>query len=149
VWNTTTDELEVYNGTAWVGQHHSISFVPTWSNLLVGAGSNVGSYQVVGDRCRGEAKLAFGAGYALNASGVLLTPPVTPRAPIVDNMPVGQAMYLDTGTGWISGWVMLNAAGMLELRTHGSPYAGSVNGTGTPVTFAVGDQIAVSFEYWV
>lgn len=125
----------------------SVSWTPVWENVIIGAGTNFGEYQHEGGRCRGEAKFKLGAGYALNANPVRLTPPVTPRATVQDNVPVGTVVILDNGTGWINGLLMMTSAGMLEIRANGSPYSGPMNGTGSPIAFGVDDQVAVYFDY--
>lgn len=135
----------------------STSFVPNWENLIVGSpgangsGSNTGLYSVAAGRCRGEARTQLGAGYALSDLNVRLIPPVAPAPPILADTPVGQVVVLNSGTGWVAGWLMMTTTGRLELRTDGNPYSGFVTGAngGAPFPLAVDDVISVSFDYRV
>lgn len=136
-----------WSGSTWL-PNLMTSWTPSWENLSIGSGgSNWGEYGYTDGRCRGEAKVILGTtGFGFSANPVRLTPPITPRSTVQDNVPVGQVTILDNGTGWAAGWLMMTNLGMLELRTYGSPLSNGVNGS-NPINFAASDQIVVRFDY--
>lgn len=125
------------------------TFTPSWTNLIVGSGTNTGWYQIIGNTCSGEVRMTFGAGFALNASGVELGPPVA-IASGTGGAPAGQVIYIDAGTGFYTGRLMVSTSGSNNLLVgydNGSPPTFGNAKAGSPFGLTSGDSILINFSY--
>ena len=86
-------------GLAWRGW---TTFSGTWSNITVGNGTAVARYQIVGKTCNYEYLLTLGSTTTIG-SVPILTLPATQKTP---GGIVGMALFNDTGTVQILGWIL-------------------------------------------
>lgn len=132
-------------GSTWVWQ----SWAPTTANLSGGT-LNYAKYTQIGKTVHFRFK------YTLASAGVsgalTITIPITANSDLTgDNIPVGTATMLDTGTQGYFGYVILNSTTVMEVRPVGTggsyaTFATAVSST-IPHTWASGDQIIVSGSY--
>jgi hypothetical protein len=115
------------------------SFVPSWTNLTVGAGgTNEGAYYQVGKLVVIRVKVILGTSPSVGAA--VLTLPVAKNAAIPAVTPIGWTSLTDTGTAGFYG--LIDSSGALRLPLANSTYFGfdSVSAT-KPHTWAATDVI--------
>lgn len=132
-------------GGAWA------TWVPSWTNVTVGDGTQVARYHVVGETTDFSLQLTFGSTTAITGTPTL-APPVAAFAN-ASNLPIGQLFLFDTSTGTSNqGQIWLNSSEQISFNrnitaTGANPVqvVSSNNiAAAQPWTWAVGDQIAFS-----
>lgn len=126
-------------GDAWT------SFTPSWTNLTVGSGTNVGAYKLIGKTVVGYISFTYGSGSSVGAVSVAL--PVTPATNVAGgSFPVGFVVFEDSGTGYFSG--ILIAAGEVRVMKSDATYTSLASISSTiPMTWTTGDKIRINFCY--
>lgn len=144
IFETDTNKRYVYDGTSWNldGGSGWVTFTPSWTNLTVGNGTNVGRYRYADGGVYVAAQVGFGSTTSISGS-VSLTIPNSETAQ-VDPQGMGWAIYLDSGTRWYLGgcWSISTATRLDFLHNEGGN-AGLVNAT-NPFTWATGDILAAN-----
>jgi hypothetical protein len=137
----TTSELNLTDGLgdAWT------AFTPSWTNLTVGSGTNVGAYKRIGKLVIGWIKFIYGAGSSMGAASVAL--PVSLASGFAGMaMPIGTIIINDYGTGFFCGSLL--ATGSLYVRTSNATYVGhSSLASNEPMTWQTTDELFINFMY--
>ncbi len=139
-WNSDSDELWFYDGTAWIAKMSVwTSFTPSWTNLTLGAGnSQSAEYRYInGDlRVRGVTTLGTAPTVGTNPS---FTVPNSETARATGGGNQGSAYFVDDSTGDLDcGICLLDASGS-EIRFVTAD-GGALSAT-VPFTWASSDTI--------
>jgi len=138
---STSTELNALDGQvgAWT------AFTPSWTNLTVGSGTNVGAYCQIGKIVHFRVKFTYGAGSAVGSSPYFALP-VTAK---VANGVNFTTWYLDANVGYYQGFADISAANMvLHALVASGTYLGSTACTATvPFTWTSTDFIQISGTY--
>lgn len=147
IFNLTTKQIEVYNGSGWSRVLRlAASYTPTWNNFTVGPSVVDTMYQVDGRFCEGTVDVTLVSGWAMG-SDVAMSLPITPSAP-AEGRPIGEAIYTNSGTGYFQGRLMMSASGTARLMWVPGTFLAGVNNT-SPFSWKTTDKISVQFKYAV
>jgi hypothetical protein len=144
-YDRTEEELQIGDGTnslftrmgAWK------SFTPSWTNLTVGNGTNVGSYAIHGKTCVFRTTLTFGSTTSISGA-VSYTLPVT-AATYSDISWIGNVRLKSAGGGFLG---LINSSGSIVVLNAASTYLATNNLSSTvPATWTTGDTIVVTAVY--
>lgn len=122
-------------GVAWT------SFVPSWTNLTVGAGTNVGAYCQIGKTVHFWVKFILKSGSAVGAAEVKLTLPVTRASGYAGGEFIGLTKYLDAGTATFGG--LIEVGGTLMVSASPMAYVA----TASPMTWTTNDTLLITGTY--
>lgn len=145
-YETDTDKLWAYNGTAWVEMGRTgawTDYTPTNTNITVGNGTEVARWTRDGRRIYVQYRLTLGTTTAF-AGSLRVGLPVA----AVSGLHLGSAWYSDTGTRVFSGTCTAGTSDStsVDLWHTESGNAGQVNGT-NPHSWAATDHILVAIVY--
>lgn len=144
-YQTDTAITYRYSGSAWVPWLSArTSFTPTWTNLTVGTGTNLGIYYISGGMCHVEVATTLGAGFSVGAAR--LTLPLTASF-LANNLPVGRIAYVDNGVGTFRGDLFAFSSTQVDLRYPGGALFWSAISSATPFTWASTDSLLAQFSY--
>lgn len=115
------------------------SFVPSWTNLTPGSGTNEGAYCQIGKVVHFRVRFIFGSGSAVGTAP-RLTLPVSISAAQAGY--IGVCMVVDSGTASYGGYIYSNGDVMYDNGTNmGYPSAT------TPMTWTTNDFLTISGTY--
>lgn len=128
----------------------ALTYVPAWTSTgvapAIGNGTLSGRYVVIGKNITGTIALTAGTTTTFGSGTYFWSLPVTSSASIAVGTPVGNVQIFDTSaSARYSHLAITNTTTTLFGISQAAP-AGTITNT-TPVTFATGDQILVSFGY--
>jgi hypothetical protein len=132
-----------YDGAEWVPFSTPwTSYTPTWSNLTVGNGTQVGRYRYVNGSISFRGSLTFGTTTSVTGSftGVI---PNSETADAIES--VGTISVSDTGTANYVGVGYCNGTTGWTCRFNGSGNSGLMNAT-NPMTWTTSDVIRWQFN---
>lgn len=136
-YQTDTDRLEIYDGSAWqtgAALGAWTTWVPTLTNLTLGNGTVTAKYQQVGKRIDYRFKFKLGSTSAVGTSP-MFTLPVAPHSDYVSvEDRLGTAILLDNGVTLYDGVVRFSGGSTVEISALG---AGGATVILTPVTATV------------
>jgi hypothetical protein len=117
------------------------SFVPSWTNLTVGNGVNIGHYISYGKTCFFKASFTFGSSSSISGSVIMAFP--LPLASYASNTTVGLVRFIDASPfAAING--IINSNGVLRVQDSSGSYLADVPISATaPITFTTGDIINI------
>lgn len=122
------------------------SWNPVWTNFTLGTSSIIARYEIVGSRCIGDLRVKMASGFSfVAASGVVMSLPVPPESPM-DGRPVGTATYIDSGTGYYPGRLLMDSSGSVRLTYQPASFMSSIDDN-EPHVWAVDDEILLEFNY--
>lgn len=148
IFNTTTKQIEIYNGSGWARVLRlAAQYTPVWANFTPGPSVVDTLYQVVGRFCEGTVDVTLVAGWSMG-SGVTMTLPVTASAPALGR-PIGEAIYVSAGVGTYKGRLMMSASGTAQLMWEPNQTFLSDVKAAEPFTWKNGDKISLQFKYAV
>lgn len=146
VFNTTTKQIEIYNGAGWARVLRlPFQYTPTWTNFTPGPSVVDTLYQTVGRFCEGTVDVTLAAGWSMG-SNVEMSLPVAPFAP-ASGRPIGTAIYTDSGSGFHKGRLMMSGSGTALLMwepTSGTFLSGVK--AAEPFAWATGDKLSIEFR---
>lgn len=116
------------------------SFVPSWTNLTPGTGTNTGTYCQIGKTVHFRTKFIFGAGSAVGAAEVKLTLPVTP---VTTDGFIGDLYLIDAGTATHFGKIQYTGTLMYSSASSVMSYVA----TAAPFTWTTNDSICITGFY--
>lgn len=155
-WTTANGGLLTHGDVCWVGSASFVywgsqwdpttptAFTPTYSGITIGASTHASFWWRDGGTIQVESALVLGTGW--NISGpVRMSPPVAFTSPA--DTPLGDAFYVDAGTGYAEGRVFRSSALIaFQFRVAGAALLSEITNT-VPFAFTVGDAIRSRFEY--
>jgi hypothetical protein len=125
------------------------TFAGTWTNITIGNGTVVARYQIVGKTCNYEYSLTLGSTTSIG-SVPFITLPATPKT--IGGV-VGMAIFNDTGSSQLLGWVInLSGANAYPASVGvGGTYAlnGGYLTSSAPFTWTTNDSIIFRGSYEV
>jgi hypothetical protein len=160
IYETDTDRYKTYSGTAWEDGFKSgawISYTPAVNSFgagtdwALGNGTVVGKYQKVGRLVIGYATLLFGSTTTFGTKSLISSVPLTPNAPSLSNLPLGNTRSFDVSTGnAFTGHAELGSgtglAPVVQSTSLARTTAENVTST-VPFTWVNGDYILITFAY--
>lgn len=145
------NRLQVYDGSAWLNVDTKFTtFTPTWTNLTVGNGTQVGQYVQIGKFVYVEGQITLGSTSSVSTNPTLTYPITIASGSGSRPDPIPFFTYYgDTGTAAYYG---ISQAGGTGLILYGMNVAGTyptlVSVTATaPFTWTTNDVISYSFTY--
>jgi len=140
IYETDTDKLMLYNGTAWkvAGGGGWVSFTPSYTNLTVGNATNNGMYRYVPGGIRFKVQTTFGTTSAMGTNPTLTIPNSETSAS--DSVrSIGPAVFSDAGTRSYPGTCLCTAGTTTVSFVHTeSGNAGAPSAT-APFTWTTSD----------
>ena len=160
IYETDTDKVLVWNGTAWlylatpqtleIGA--SNSFTPSITNLTIGNGTRTGTYVQINKTVYFQAKITFGSTTTLTANADLTLPIAATGVTTFDKINVSGNFINNSPTEIIDvNHIMIGttAIRLLAIVTSGT-YALSADTSATvPFTWTTSDVITISGNYQV
>ena len=160
IYETDTDKVLVWNGTAWlylatpqtleIGA--SNSFTPSITNLTIGNGTRTGTYVQINKTVYFQAKITFGSTTTLTANADLTLPIAATGVTTFDKINVSGNFINNSPTEIIDvNHIMIGttAIRLLAVVTSGT-YALSADTSATvPFTWTTSDVITISGNYQV
>ena len=108
VYLEDTNSYYFYTGSAWKPLLTQwTAFTPTWTNLTVGNGTNVGRYRYVGDQLQVKVRFTFGSTSAVTG-GSSFALPNSETAANDGTRNIGHAWFLDATSTDAVGWASVN-----------------------------------------
>lgn len=140
VTNPKLNNSGVFNSSwAWT------SFVPAWTNLTVGAGTNTGRFTQIGKTVFYKTNFVFGAGSAMGTNPTLTLPVTASSTSMsVQDSIIGDCVILDAGTARFFGLIVYSSttAGLVQVTGTASTYAGpGAIASTTPMTWTTSDAL--------
>lgn len=160
IYETDTDKVLVYNGTAWlylstpqtleIGA--SVSFTPAFSSITIGNGTRTGTYVQVNKTVYFQAKVTFGSTTTL-AGNTDFTLPIAATGVTTFDIINLTGIFLDSSaTGiYVVNHIMIGttAVRLLTTLTNATYATGTDTAAAVPFTWATGDVISISGNYQV
>lgn len=151
IYETDTDKVLAYNGSAWFivkssgsSQQSWTAYTPTWTNLTVGNGTQNHSYYQDGPTVHVRGSLDFGSTTSISGT-VTLTLPVVPKSSVLF---VGMLRGQDASVSF------QRYIGSAEVNTAvwGTQMAPHFHGTGqmasnVPINWTTSDQLVYAVTY--
>ena len=140
--NLDADKVDGLHALGWT------AFTPTWTNVTVGNGTNVGSYMKIGDMTFVAARLLFGTTTAITGA-VQLTIPVNADTTF-SSLINGFCYMLDNGTAVFVGAIVLNSSTTMAFFALDDPSLVSIGAnvnTTVPFVWTTGDALNIWFSY--
>lgn len=121
------------------------TYTPTLTNLNYGAGSMSAKYSRIGDMVHVEIKIVLGAGFSVGAAYVSTPTSINASA----RHPLGQAVFRDGSASatYIGAVGIITTSAVQIWRIDSSVMRVYALGSTAPFTWAVGDEIQLSFSY--
>jgi hypothetical protein len=141
LYETDTDRLYIYDGTAWrtLGGSKWNSYTPTWTNLTVGNGTQSAIYRYIDGGIWVKGVLTFGT--TTSISGTVTQTIPNSETSKSTGFNVGACGILDSGTQNYAGMTHVTASSTSISFFHGETgNTGAVNAT-TPMTWTTSDQL--------
>lgn len=136
-----------FDGTNWqLWQQGKKSFTPSWTNFVPGTSSLTAFYWVVSGRLFAEVDLTLASGFTMSGSTPRIALPIAPAVALPEMRPLGQAFYLDNGSGRYFG-ELAALSGQAELLARGSSGFVIAVTNAAPFAWAIGDQMHLAFNY--
>ena len=136
-----------YNGTTWKLWHgQKKPFTPSWTNFTPGTSTVSAFYWVEAGRVYAEVDVLLAAGFTMSASTPRVALPVAPEVALPDMRPLGQAFYLDSGSGRYFG-ELAALSGEAELLARGASAFVAAVTNAVPFGWAVTDQMHLTLNY--
>jgi hypothetical protein len=133
---------EQINASGWT------SFTPSWTNLTVGSGTNVGRKAYAGKTTLLYVSFTFGSGSAVGTDPILTLPDTA--VALTASTTIAQVVLNDSGGSAYQGVgvVASTTAMLLRMLATGAAYLtqGQITAT-VPFTWATGDQILITGFY--
>ena len=150
IFETDTNKLMIYDGSAWrlAGGSGWTSFTPTWTNLTVGSGTNVGEYRYADGGMWVRGSFTYGSGSAVGTAPRLTLPASATMPSDVQLMPRGWGMLKDaTGNNNPSPIAHYDTTHVIfYVQTISNGYLALVDITASiPFTWATSDAITYQF----
>ncbi len=119
------------------------NFVPSWSSLTIGNGTNTGNFQLIGKTLYFKVRFTFGSSSSVSGNITLALPvSIGSYATIAI---IGTGSVLAGGQGYP---LFINKSGVIYGVTTGSTYGGYISSTTTiPVTWGSGYDMEISGFY--
>lgn len=146
----TPNSLVASSGTGWT----FTAFTPTWTNLTVGNGTNIGYYIQIGKMVFGYLQFTFGNISSINSSGAYFNAPIAANARNLTTrhwlvgqawLQVASANYLgqcDLNGNGVANTISVFAASGTQPAFNGAQIATSV-----PAVWATGNWLSCFFSY--
>jgi hypothetical protein len=148
IYETDTDRVLIWNNSAWVqSTGETVAYTPTWTNLTVGNGSNVGTYQLINKFVHVEGKLIFGSTTSITGSAAISTLPINSAMAF---HVAGSIVYSDSGVATYFGQPIIvgTDAFYCYISNFSTTYGSEVPVTSTvPFTWGTNDAITWSLNY--
>lgn len=125
------------------------SFVPVWTNLTIGNATVIAKYTKIGKTVHGFIKVTLGSSSSIGTNPLVTLPIAFSSAN--GNVVAGQIRFDDAGTANVYGALELEADGVkaqiVSLGVQGANVAALAVSAVSPFTWAIGDQIQITFTY--
>jgi hypothetical protein len=134
-------------GVKWGGTW--TTWTPSYTNVTVGNGTVTARYIKIGTTCFGYWILVWGTTTSF-AGAPLISTPVTASSSLGNNLIVGDAVFLDSGTALYPGHVRLSGTGNLSpltINTAGTYNVESTISATVPFTFGSADTTSIHFRF--
>jgi hypothetical protein len=148
-YGATDHNLLVGDGTTNNPIHigHWVAWTPSYTNLTVGSGTNVGAYCQIGKTVHFRTYWKFGAGSAVGTYPTLTLPVALSAV----GYPIGVVTLVDNGTGTYTGAIS-DGAGATTIIINCIGTSGAVAqitqiNAGNPWTWTTNDAIAITGTY--
>jgi hypothetical protein len=161
IYETDTDLVRVYNGTAWeVGFHVGAweTYTPTIKNAysgtdwVLGNGTVTGRYQRIGRTVVVEVTITMGSTTTFGTKTLAVDPPVTPLTKSTGSRPQGWIMSIDQSSAiTYPGFVEFSPDGsfvIFQAWAAGGTYVSVIGVTSAvPFTWVSTDELKATFIY--
>lgn len=159
IYETDTDAVKVWNGSAWVGAVNTASlngvgggsaYTPTTTNWSLGDGAMYARYVQANKLIFVRVDIVWGSTSTVTGTGMQISLPVTSQQSN-DNAPLGTVWWYDVSAGTqvygIVAGVTVNNVMFNVMSSDGTNVGIRYSASGVPFTFASGDRMYMSFTY--
>lgn len=152
IYETDTDAVAIYTGSAWRYRGHYESFTPTIASAstgwAIGNGTINGNYTLIDDLAIGRIRIGFGSTSTFGASGLDIDMPVNAANIFYEVVGVGDALDASAGNGYQINVNHTSQTFRLNLRSTSLSWTTDETVTSTrPFTWTNGDIIGFTFFY--
>jgi hypothetical protein len=123
------------------------SFTPSWSNLVVGNGTNVGYYKKIGKLVVAHVSLTFGNSTSISAGATLVLPLTISSNYTTASSHIGEGYIVDASASTPYSLKIRQSGILIGLGVTGT-YVTEYGITNTaPITFTTSDRLEISLTY--